>query len=181
MILALVLWLQALPGSVQFSHTFEVGRPSEVVATVRARCAGCSWGEPGTRGGGGARLGRRHVFAAHPVGARKRVRRLPDHARRARAGPARDLRRARFDAQRGAGRAGDHRTHRRQHPRRRRARGRSGAVDGAHPPCAAEHRRPVHGSPGHDVVRDRADRSRPAVPVLGDLHERRRRHRRPTA
>jgi hypothetical protein len=46
-VVALVFWLAAQSGADRFTQTFELARPSEVVATVRARCANCSWGETG--------------------------------------------------------------------------------------------------------------------------------------
>jgi len=46
-VVALVFWLAAQSGADRFTQTFELTRPSEVVATVRARCANCSWGETG--------------------------------------------------------------------------------------------------------------------------------------
>ena len=47
MILLLSVALAAAPPEVLRRETFEVARPSEVVATVTAGCAGCSWGEKG--------------------------------------------------------------------------------------------------------------------------------------
>jgi hypothetical protein len=42
------LWIAAQSGADRFTHRFDVARAGEVVATVRARCAGCSWGEAGS-------------------------------------------------------------------------------------------------------------------------------------
>jgi hypothetical protein len=39
--------MRPAPATDAFSQTFEVGRASEVIATVRAACAGCAWGEAG--------------------------------------------------------------------------------------------------------------------------------------
>ena len=47
MILLLSLGLAAAPPAVLRRDSFEVARPSEVVATVTAGCAGCAWGEEG--------------------------------------------------------------------------------------------------------------------------------------
>jgi len=46
-VVALVLWLASQSGADRFTQTFDLARSSEVVATVRARCANCSWGEAG--------------------------------------------------------------------------------------------------------------------------------------
>jgi len=46
-VVALVFWLAAQLGVDRFTQPFELARGSEVVATVRARCANCSWGEAG--------------------------------------------------------------------------------------------------------------------------------------
>ena len=43
----LVLWLLAQSGSENLTQSFDVAQAGEVVATVRARCAGCAWGEAG--------------------------------------------------------------------------------------------------------------------------------------
>jgi len=45
--LALALGFKAAPAIDAFSETFEVSRASEVIATVRAACARCSWGDAG--------------------------------------------------------------------------------------------------------------------------------------
>ncbi len=46
-ILALVSWLFAASATDTFRQEFIVTAPSEAVATVRARCARCAWGESG--------------------------------------------------------------------------------------------------------------------------------------
>src|SRR5580765_7296991 len=46
-VVALVFWLAAQSGADRFTQTFDLARSSDVVATVRARCANCSWGEAG--------------------------------------------------------------------------------------------------------------------------------------
>jgi len=43
----LALWLAAQPAADRATQPFELSRPSEVVATVHAQCAPCSWGESG--------------------------------------------------------------------------------------------------------------------------------------
>jgi hypothetical protein len=44
---ATALWLAAAPAPGTFSHPFVVDTPGEAIATIRARCVGCDWGQAG--------------------------------------------------------------------------------------------------------------------------------------
>ena len=64
-----ILAATAAPAVDHFEHTFELATGGEVVATVRAGCTGCGWGEPG-REAAALRLSVDGVYSQHLLLAR---------------------------------------------------------------------------------------------------------------
>ena len=145
-----------------------VESPSEVVVTVRAGCTGCALGRKRPGGRRAARAGQRQVLAAHPPVPGRSAGGLPHRARDVFAGPLPPHHRARSGAERARRQGACRSTSRRiELPRQRQVVRLHRAIDGADPVRAAEHGRRVHRRAAADVVRDRTDAARMAVPLFG--------------